>query len=226
MGNVSDEFVLQRQPPIRELVYKHLRESIMNNEIPPSTHLVEGKIAEQIGGTSRTPVREALHILEKEGLLEIVSGKGYTVKSLDWDEFEQLCEIRMVNETLGARWAVDAVTLELLSTMEDNLIRAEEEIRAGNPRSFVQYDAEFHSILIKSSCSERLLELCSTLRQHMLRYRIRGLHKKEVALRALGEHRTIYDCLKRKDKRGVVKAVRNHLKMVRQSMMQQHVLDG
>lgn len=218
MQNPSNTLNIQRPTPIRERVYQHLRDAIMYNEIPPSTRLVEGEIAQQIGGTSRTPVREALHVLEREGLLEMIPSKGYAVKPLDWEEFEQLCEIRMLNETLGARWAVDAITPELISAMEENLSEAEKEIKAGNPRSFVEYDAEFHSILIRASRSERLLELCGNLRQHMLRYRISGLYREDVALRALEEHRMILDCLKRKDKRGVAKAVRTHLKMVRQSM--------
>ena len=197
----------------------------MNNQIPPTTRLVEGSIAQDIGGISRTPVREALHDLEREGLVEMLPRRGYRVKPLDWDEFVQLCEMRIINESLGARWAVDAITPEQIAAMEENLCQAEAEISSGNPRSFVRYDAEFHDMLIRASCSERLLELCRTLRDHMLRYRIGGLHQANVTLRALGEHHRILECLKHKDKQGVTAAVKKHLRMVKRSMQAQGFKD-
>jgi DNA-binding GntR family transcriptional regulator len=216
---------IQPQLSIRERVYHNLREAIMNNQIPPATRLVEGNIAQDIGGISRTPVREALHDLEREGLIEMFPRRGYRVKPLDWDEFVQLCEMRTINETLGARWAVDAITPEQIAAMEENLNQAQTEIRSGNPRSFVRYDAEFHDMLITASRSERLLELCRTLRDHMLRYRIGGLQQEHVTLRALSEHRTILECLKQKDKRGVAAAVKTHLRMVKRSMQAQGFKD-
>ena len=225
MANILGIPSIQPQQSIREMVYQNLREAIMKNQIPPSTRLVEGSIAQDIGGISRTPVREALHDLEREGLVEMLPRRGCRVKPLDWDEFVQLCEMRTVNETLGARWAVDAITSEQIATMEENLKQAETEIRSGNPRSFVRYDAEFHDLLIRASRSERLLELCRTLRDHMLRYRIGGLHQENVTLRALGEHRSILECLKHKDKRGVTTAVKTHLRMVKRSMQAQGFKD-
>ena len=225
MENSFDLLSIQPQQSIRELVYQHLRDAIMSNRIPPSTRLVEGSIAQQIGGISRTPVREALHVLESEGLVEMLPRRGCRVKPLDWDELVQLCEMRTINETLGARWAVDAITPEQIAAMEENLIQAQAEIQAGNPRSFVHYDAEFHDLLIRASRSERLLELCRTLRDHMLRYRIGGLSKEHVTLRALGEHRNILECVKNKDKRGVAAAVKTHLTMVKRSMQMQGFKD-
>jgi len=89
---------------IRERVYEVIRNDILNGRIPPGERLVENRLAEEIH-TSRTPVREALHMLEREGLLESIPRVGYRVKQIHWDEVEEICEIRAVNETLAARWA-------------------------------------------------------------------------------------------------------------------------
>jgi GntR family transcriptional regulator, rspAB operon transcriptional repressor len=195
---------------IRKKVYAAIREHILDGSFPPGERLVESRIAEQIK-TSRTPVREALHLLESEGLLECVPRAGYRVKSLHWEEVEEICEIRVVNETLAARWAMERITPKELLALENNLKVAEHEVQSGNPKAFVHRDAEFHEILAHASRSERLLELCQLLRKHMLRYRIESLYLPETALRAIQGHRRILEALKASDEPGLEKAMRDHL---------------
>ena len=109
---------------IRKKVFTAIREYILDGSFPPGERLVESRIAEQIK-TSRTPVREALHLLESEGLLESIPRAGYRVKSLHWEEVEEICEIRVVNETLAARWAMKRITPKELLALENNLKVAE-----------------------------------------------------------------------------------------------------
>jgi DNA-binding GntR family transcriptional regulator len=200
-----------REPvSIRKKVYAAIREHILDGSFPPGERLVESRIAEQIK-TSRTPVREALHLLESEGLLEAIPRAGYRVKPLHWEEVEEICEIRVVNETLAARWAMKRITPKEILALENNLKVAEHEVRSGNPKAFVQRDAEFHEILAHASRSERLLEHCQLLRKHMLRYRIESLYLPETALRAIEGHRRILECLKARDEAGLEKAIRDHL---------------
>ncbi len=199
---------------IRKKVYAAIREHILDGSFPPGERLVESRIAEQIK-TSRTPVREALHLLESEGLLEAIPRAGYRVKPLHWEEVEEICEIRVVNETLAARWAMKRITPKELLALENNLKVAEHEVRSGNPKAFVHRDAEFHEILAHASRSERLLELCQLLRKHMLRYRIESLYLPETALRAIQGHRRILEALKASDESGLGEAMRNHLEQFR-----------
>jgi len=195
---------------IRKKVYAAIREHILDGSFSPGERLVESRIAEQIK-TSRTPVREALHLLENEGLLESIPRAGYRVKTLHWEEVEEICEIRVVNETLAARWAMTRITPKELLALENNLKVAEHEVRSGRPKAFVHRDAEFHEILAHASRSERLLELCQLLRKHMLRYRIESLYLPETALRAIQGHRRILEALKASDERGLEIAMRDHL---------------
>ncbi|UCE56639.1 MAG: GntR family transcriptional regulator [Desulfobacterales bacterium] len=195
---------------IREKVYDVIRNDILNAHIAPGERVVETRLAEQIK-TSRTPVREALHMLEREGLLEAIPRVGYLVKQITWDEIEEICEIRAVNECLAARWAMKRMTPKELQALEDNLCLSEAEVKQGNPSSFVEFDAEFHEILARASGSARLLELCQMLRRHMLRYRIESIFRKDNALRAIAGHKAIVACIKRKDQEGVEMAIKQHL---------------
>jgi len=203
--------------PIRERVCSTIRNLILNGRLKPGERLKENRLAEEIK-TSRTPVREALHLLEREGLLESIPRVGYQVKPLRWEEVEEITAIRIVNETLAARWAMKRMTDKELRALEKNVIDSERKAKAGYPRAFVEGDAEFHEILARASGSRRLLELCQMLRRHMLRYRIESLYEKETALMAIEGHRKILDCLKRKDEKGLESAMREHLEFAKQSI--------
>ena len=63
--------IIKDTKTIRRRIYEHLREQLLNGEIPSRQHLIEAKISKELG-TSRTPVREALHSLEVEGLIESI----------------------------------------------------------------------------------------------------------------------------------------------------------
>jgi DNA-binding GntR family transcriptional regulator len=209
--------VIGVQMPIRERVCSVIRNLILNGRLKPGERLKENRLAEEIK-TSRTPVREALHLLEREGLLESIPRVGYQVKPLRWDEVEEICAIRTVNETLAARWALKRMTRKEFSALEKNITDSGKEVEAGDPKAFVERDAEFHEILARASGSRRLLELCQMLRRHMLRYRIESLYRKETALVAIEGHRKILECLRKKDENGLESALGEHLEFAKQSI--------
>jgi DNA-binding GntR family transcriptional regulator len=210
MADPTDDFVIEHPVSIRQKVYDFLRNQILSNHIAAGDRLVEGRLARQIN-VSRTPVREALHILEMEGLVESIPRVGYRVKEMQWEDVEELCEIRAVNEILAARWAMKRIGHEELAAMKDNIDSADAEIRAGQPKLFVERDAEFHEMLVAASGSQRFLELCQMLRRHMLRYRIESIYIAESGLRAVSGHRRILECLEKKDDIGIEAAIRAHL---------------
>ncbi len=204
--------VIANRLPIREKVYGVIRNYILNGDIPAGERLIETQLAKKIK-TSRTPVREALHLLEKEGLLEAIPRVGYRVKKLEFSEVEEICQIRTVNEILAVRWAIHRITPKEIQALQQNIMNTEIELNNGNPLSFVEFDAEFHEILVRASGSERLLELCQLLRRHMMRYRIKAMMRADVVRRAIQGHSRILERLKEKDMEGVEKAIAEHLEI-------------
>lgn len=71
-----------------------------------------------------------------------------------YDEVEEIREIRTINETLAARWAMKRITPKELQALEENLVVSKREVNGGNPKAFVERDAEFHEILVRASGSE------------------------------------------------------------------------
>src|SRR5210317_237540 len=99
------KLVIRPSKTIREKVYEYLREGILNGTIRSGDRLVESDLADRIG-TSRTPVREALHSLEREGLVESLHRVGYLVCPINELEVSELSEIRLALEALALRWAL------------------------------------------------------------------------------------------------------------------------
>jgi DNA-binding GntR family transcriptional regulator len=207
-------FVIQQQTTIREQIYKRISELIFTGRIRSRERIVEAKLAEHLG-VSRTPVREALHLLENEGVLESIPRVGYQMREIRSEEIQEIFELRKINETLAVRWTVAKITPEEIDSIERCLAESEELIQSGNLDRFTQKDAEFHELLIKGSGSVRLSEICRLLRKHLSLYRVQSLQDSIEAKKAQEDHRSIFDRVKARDEAGAVKAVIDHIENVR-----------
>lgn len=93
--------------PLRDVVASELRRLILDGSLEPGERLVEDRLAQQLG-VSRNPVREAMRVLEAEGFLDVVSRRGAFVATLSARQAEELFEVRLALEPLGARLAAAA----------------------------------------------------------------------------------------------------------------------
>jgi GntR family transcriptional regulator, rspAB operon transcriptional repressor len=207
---LKKKLVIKESETIRRKVYNYVREQVLSGEIKANERLIETKIAEEIG-TSRTPVREALHSLEIEGLIESIPRIGYTVKPLNDYEAEEICEIRCVIECLAAKWAMEKAPEKLVKELQKNITVAEERIAEGQLAAFTECDAQFHEIIARLSGSKRLLELAQTLRRHMLRYRLESIYLPDPAIRAIAGHREILKAIEGGDPEKISSAIKFHL---------------
>ncbi len=195
---------------IREKVYGYVRERILSGEIAPGERLVEMKIASEIG-TSRTPIREAFHSLEREGLIDSIPRVGYVVRSIREEEVEEICAIRLVIEALAVRWALQKAHKKLVKDLKKNMIRAEQLLEKERYSDFVEIDAAFHEVIARCSGSDRLLELAQTLRRHMLRYRAKSIFSEDTVVKAIAGHKAILAAIEDGDPDAVEEAIKVHL---------------
>jgi len=212
------KLVIKDTKTIRRKIYEHLREQLLNGEITPPEHLIEAKIAKGMG-TSRTPVREALHSLELEGLIKSIPRVGYVVKPISEQEVEEICEIRMAIEGVAVRWAMEKAHKKLFEELKENISLSSQKVSKGDVRAFVEMDAQFHEIIARYSGSQRLLELARTLRRHMLRYRIQSIYSVDNVLRAIEGHQGILRAIGKRNLEGVNKAVCHHMKQSKRDIL-------
>lgn len=212
------KLVIKDTKTIRKKIYEHLREQLLNGEIAPPEHLVEAKIAKELG-TSRTPVREALHSLELEGLIKAIPRVGYVVKPISEQEVEEICEVRMAIEGVAVRWAMEKAYKKLIEELKKNISISDSKVSKRDAKAFVDLDARFHEIIARYSGSQRLLELAQTLRRHMLRYRIQSIYSVDNVLRAIDGHKGIVRAIEKQDLREVNVAIRNHMEQVKRDVL-------
>jgi len=205
-----EKIVVQRAPTIREEAFKYLRQQIVTGEIGPGTKLIESKLAKEMG-TSRTPVREALHNLEMENLIQSIPRVGYVVREISEEEIEEIIEIRVALEILAAKRAASRITSKELSRLQKILQNAGMRLDKGDTRGLVELNTEFHEIICKASRSSRMLEISQNLRDHMLRYRMMSLGMAEIARRALEGHCRILEAIIGRDMEAIESAVHHHL---------------
>ncbi|MBP1732449.1 MAG: transcriptional regulator, GntR family [Deltaproteobacteria bacterium] len=191
---------IEKQPRLRQIVYEKLKEAILTGAIPRGARLYESKIAEETG-ISRTPVREALHALEREFLIAAIDKVGYEIVDTDIEDLDEISEIRKTVEALALKKAVDRIGEDEIRELEENLKKAERAVKERKPDVFVQLDAEFHNILCSLSHSDRLIRMADSLRKEMQRFRNRMRLDQALAAESLRYHQEIVRCLKVKDVR-------------------------
>jgi DNA-binding GntR family transcriptional regulator len=187
-----------------------LKDAILTGAIPKGTQLYESRIAEETG-ISRTPVREALHALERELLITAIDKVGYQIVDTDLEDLEEISVIRKTVETLALKKAIDRIGADEINRLEANLKRAEKALREYKSDLFIQLDAEFHQILCALSHSERLMRMADSLRKEMHRFRNRTKLDRELAAESLKYHQKIVSFLKMKDYRSARRALNAHI---------------
>ena len=212
-------FIIKNSDTIRKKVYHHIRERILSGEIAPGERLIETRLAQDIG-TSRTPIREALHSLELEKLIKSIPRVGYVVEGMNEQEVAQICEIRAVIEALAARWAIEKSQKKLVRDLSKNVAKQEEALNKKNLQGYVELDAQFHDIIAKLSGSDRLLELVQTLRRHMLRYRTHVVYAFDTAIRSVEGHRRIVNAIEEGDIAMAIDVLQHHLQQAKEDIMQ------
>ena len=191
-------------------VHEYLVEKILNGEILPGTRLVESTIAQEIG-TSRTPVREALHNMQQEGLVTSIPRVGYIVTGLTDDEIVQICEIRTVLEVLAAEWAVRSDRKAVVRELRKNIASSKELIRTQSISGYIDLDEQFHETLSKLSGSTHLLDLAMTMRRLMLRMRKKSLLHLDACKRSFEGHQSVLKAIEKGDAQEIRQAIIGHL---------------
>lgn len=201
---------IQQHPAIRERIYQYLKHRILEGDIPPGHRLVESQLASEVG-TSRTPIREALHNLEFEKLIKAIPKVGYIVCDITESDVREICEIRVVLESLAVRWALENKDNELVLKLKANLDQMEDYINKDKLKKIPELDSEFHDLICQASGSTWLTDLNQYLREYMLRLRVKVLTHRKLARRALQGHKEILKALEIKDAKSAENAIRFHM---------------
>jgi DNA-binding GntR family transcriptional regulator len=194
--------------------YDRLKELILDGRFAAGAPLTERGLAAELG-VSRTPVREAILMLQKEHLVEVVDGRGAYVASYSVEDVIQIYHVRIGLEPLAARLACTNITPEMLEPFERDLKRFKQNpnIRKDDPDAWRRVGRDFHGLFIRASGSRRLIQILEGLRDQIELVRGWGrLIAADASHRStIEEHLDILEALKVRDPDRAEVAVRTHL---------------
>jgi len=209
-----------------ERVYKYLRQLILTGRLKPQERIVENTYA-SIFDISRTPVREALRQLERDGLVKIIPKRGALVRTPPTrDEVKEVFAIRGALQLLSADKTLERITDETLEEMQFCLDECAKDIESGNIVHFCINHDRFNSLLIHACRMKVLIGVLLQMENYdpfisftgeADKYDTSNLHRvslprKQRWSQTLAEHQAIQDALKAKDRDRLIKALDDHLR--------------
>ena len=202
--------VLQERKPLGQHVFDNLKQAIIRGHIAPGEWLVESHIAGMLG-ISRTPVREAIHKLERERLIERQPRGGFTVLGLDQADIEETFGIRSVLEGYAARLATLKHQPRELKALEKKIEKYKRGLDQKKMEALLEINTAFHELLYDLSKSPRLIHMINGLRDQIFRYRRVILRNEELAVVSHEDHLQMLKFMRQRNAEKVENLVREHI---------------
>jgi DNA-binding GntR family transcriptional regulator len=202
----------------KERAYNEIKHVILSGYISSDEIFTEVKLAEQLK-TSRTPVREALQDLIKEGLIVSIPRKGMTVRKVTESEMEQIFLLRTTIETKVIQKLAEIITSEQLALLKDICKQQEEAMLINDAIAFIQLDQDFHIALTKFVKYELIEQVLLNLHNLSQLIGLRAIKKSNRMKEVLEEHLTIISSIEFKNSDQSVLSMTNHLNNTKESLM-------
>jgi GntR family transcriptional regulator, rspAB operon transcriptional repressor len=184
-------------------IYQTLRGEILTTLLPPGTILVENGLAARFS-VSKTPIREALALLQQDRLVDSLPRKGYLVTAVTVDDQRELIELRAAIDGAAAELAARRITPQEIEALE-RLVLPAESFDARAAKRHMELNRKFHVAIGRASGNQRLAQLVERLVDETVRLFAPGFH--------MGEHREIIDALRTGDGKRARGAAVNHILM-------------
>ena len=201
-----------------KLVHQRVRQAILSGNIPAGDQISQVRLAEELG-VSRIPLREALRLLEREGLVESEVNHRVQVADLSVTDLEQLYAMRMQLEALGVRLTVPRLKKEDLARLQELLTRMDGYAQAQDYEGWEEPHRAFHAALVVNA-GDRLTGMILQLYDHAERYRRAFMMESSRAWdKSMKEHRDIFEVFKEGDSAAASERLARHYSVTALSLI-------
>ncbi len=200
-----DEFL-----PLRDVVFNTLREGILTGELKPGERLMEIHLANRLG-VSRTPIREAIRMLELEGLVTMIPRKGAEVADISKQDLVDVLEVRRALEVLSITLACERITDEEIEELKNAAEEFERCTKTEDATTIAKADVRFHDIILIASKNNRLIQMMNNLADRIFRYRLEYIKDCDKHMRLIEEHALIMNAIISRDKEKAKEYVETHI---------------
>ena len=196
--------------PLRDVVFRALRQAILKGKLLPGERLMEMQLAKKLG-VSRTPIREAMRMLELEGLVKMVPRKGAEVAGITEKNLRDVLEVRRALEEL----AIELACVRMNDEDKKELIRLDkvfqEAVKQQEAIQIAKADESFHEIIYRGTRNNKLIQLIENFREQMYRYRFEYIKDAGSRKLLLTEHGNITSAVVAGDIARAKKVIREHI---------------
>lgn len=195
-----------------EEIFETLKREILDLRLEPGRLISENDICDRFG-VSRTPVRDALRLLQEQGFVETVPYRGTYVTLLSLDNIKQMIYMRVAVETMVLRdFTVVCKPMDL-----EDIRHAIARQRAlthepgFEPEQFYHMDAQLHSIWFRAVKRQKLWEMLQAQQLHYTRFRMLDFITETDFMRIIDEHEELFQMISGKDEKGLEESLKEHL---------------
>ena len=204
-----------------EEVARTLTEAIIEGKLKEGDRLVEGRLQERFG-ISRSPIREALRGLEKDGFVEMVPRKGAFVRKVSGKDVQENFPIRACLEGFAAKLAAPLLSRDDLDRMERCLSSMEEAIRERDYQAYLRHHIDFHEVFIDACGNDTLIRILEqSSRRQAMWFRSSYFYIRNFPDNTIEMHRDILDRLSERDPEGAERSVNSNILTALDAFMKQ-----
>ena len=204
--------------PIREIAYEVLKHAIITGEIPAGERIVETDYAERLH-ISRTPLREALRKLERDGLVEYVLRRGVVVRAFTIADVEEIYTIRNALEMLTLPAIIRNATEEDVAGLKERLREMDEVMAHGDIETLSPMARAFHSQLTALCRQNRILRVIEGQDEFITRFSAMAIHQENRRTQAHEEHYKLVEYVEKRDLEHLEKLMRKHIERSKENCL-------
>jgi GntR family transcriptional regulator, rspAB operon transcriptional repressor len=190
--------------------YEALKQQILDWTLPPGTPLPEPELAARLNA-SRTPVRESLQQLSREGLVRLVPGKGAFVTDISVPDVTELFQMRQALETYASRLAARAPDRNLLKDVVPDLLAAAETINDSDNTAYYELTSKMDRMIVELAGNGRLKVALQHVWDQVYRTRRLAGANPERLLQSIDEHVRILEGIIEGDEEAAAAATFDHV---------------
>lgn len=195
---------------LTEQVTTKIRAAIVSGEMTPDNHYSAIAISEKLG-VSRTPVREALQLLEKEGIVTVAKNRGVRVNQISLDDIVEVFQVRLIVEPPAAARAVLNASEEDLGTLRELHREMLEVGQTGDGRATLEADKKFHLYLLSLASNAKLDGIVGELRNLVLAHGQVTIPQARTSQDLASDRDELMKSILERDPSGAATAMRNHV---------------
>ncbi len=188
--------------PLPDKIAEYIKTQIIQGKLKPGEKILEAQLAEDLN-ISRTPIREAIRLLECEGFVELLPRRGAIVKEFSEKDLQDTVEVKASLETLAAELIIDKIsdkTISKLKTIIENEEKILKDQKSGDAiYKFLKEVSKFHDTIIELCDNKQLADLNIKIENHIKRYRFFYLGHPEILQEIPPLQKKIVESFEQKD---------------------------